>query len=61
MSQGAHRYRPETFGIFSLELFVFGVQRHLPGRKKAPILQGFRDGGAGREDSNLRMVESKSD
>src|ERR1700704_6649680 len=39
------RYRPETFGNFSRELFFLGVWRPLSECKKAPILRDFRDGG----------------
>src|SRR3981189_1915732 len=38
------RYRPETFGNFSRELFFLGVWRPLSECKKAPILRDFRDG-----------------
>jgi hypothetical protein len=39
------RYRPETFGNFSRELFFLGVWRPLLECNKAPILRDFRDGG----------------
>jgi len=39
------RYRPETFGNFSRELFFLGGWRPLSECKKAPILRDFRDGG----------------